>query len=155
LGEVVGNTDHTGGVVDRVTAANSASLAPFRAAAKAGVGAVMVSSAIYPRIDAKRQAVFSPKVIGLLRTWGYDGVVISDDLGAAAALASVPAAQRAVRFLAAGGDLVINADPRLTSAMVAGVTDRAGRDAAFERRVTRSAARVLHLKDGLGLHTCG
>ena len=155
LGEVVGNTDHTAEVVDRVTAANSSSLGPFRAAAKAGVGAVMVSSATYPRIDAKRQAVFSPKVIGLIRGWGYDGVVISDDLGAAAALASVPAPMRAVRFLAAGGDLVINADPRLTSAMVSGVKEHADRDAAFERQLTRSAARVLRLKAGLGLHSCG
>ena len=45
----------------------------------------MISSATYRRIDAKRQAVFSPKVIGLLRDWDYDGVVISDDLGAAVA----------------------------------------------------------------------
>lgn len=155
LGEVVGNTDHTAGVVDKVTSAGSASLAPFRAAAKAGVGAVMVSSATYTKIDAKRQAVFSPKVIGLLRDWGYDGVVISDDLGAAAALASVPAPMRAVRFLAAGGDLVINADPRITSAMVSGVTEHATNDAAFEKQITRSAARVLQLKVGLGLRACG
>ena len=64
--------------------ADSASLRPFREAVGAGVGAVMVSSATYPRIDADRRAVFSPKVIGLLREWGFDGVVISDDLGAAA-----------------------------------------------------------------------
>lgn len=155
LGEVVGNTDHTGGVVDRVTGADSASLRPFRAAAGAGVGAVMVSSATYSRIDAKRQAVFSPKVIGLLRGWGYDGVVISDDLGAAASLASVPAAQRAVKFLAAGGDLVINADPGLTAQMVSGVRQRAQGDSAFEQQVTESVARVLTLKQKLGRYTCG
>ena len=155
LGEVVGNTDHTAGVVDRVTSAKSTSLAPFRAAAKAGVGAVMVSSATYPRIDPERQAVFSPKVLGLLRDWGYDGVVISDDLGAAAALGSVPASSRAVRFLAAGGDLVINADPGLTGSMVSGVRKRAGRDAAFDQRLTESVARVLTLKEGLGAYDCG
>jgi len=155
LGEVTGNTDHTGGVVDRVTRADSASLAPFKAAVEGQVGAVMISSATYTRIDASHQAVFSPKVIGLLRQWGYRGVVISDDLGAAASVASVPAAQRAVRFLAAGGDLVINANPGLTAAMVGGVRKRAKADAAFARQLTASAARVLALKETVGRYTCG
>lgn len=155
LGEVVGNTDHSAGVLDRVTAAGSASLLPFRSAAEAGVAAVMISSATYSRIDPKRQAIFSPKVIGLLRQWGYAGVVISDDLGAAASLKAVPASQRAVRFLAAGGDLVINASPGLTAAMVTGVKQRATSDTAFATQLTQSAARVLRLKAGLGLYDCG
>ncbi len=155
LGEVVGNTDHTGGVVDRVTHASSAALRPFRAAVSGGVASVMVSSATYQRIDPERQAVFSPKVVGLLREWGYEGVVISDDLGAAVSARAVPAAQRAVRFVAAGGDLVINADPALTAAMAGGIIRRARRDPAFADRVTQSAARVLRLKRDLGLYTCG
>lgn len=155
LGEVVGNTDRTAGVVDRVTRAGSASLKPFRAAAQSGVAAVMVASATYTRIDPSRQAVFSAKVIGLLRGWGYDGVVISDDLGAAASVRRVPASERAVRFLAAGGDLVINASPGLTAAMVHGVRIRAGRDGRFAQEVTESAARVLLLKSRLGLYDCG
>lgn len=155
LGEVVGNTDHTAGVVDRVTAAGSASLEPFRAAVDGGVGAVMVSSATYTRIDPKNRAVFSRKVIGLLRQWGYDGVVISDDLGAAASLRSVPASQRAVRFLAAGGDLVINASPGLTASMVAGVKQRATSDPAFAEQLIASAARVLALKESVGRYDCG
>lgn len=154
LGEVVGNTDHTAGVVDAVTLAKSASLEPFRAAAGAGVGAVMISSATYPRIDAKRQAVFSPKVIGLLREWAYDGVVISDDLGAAVSLRAVPTKDRAARFLAAGGDLVINADPGLTAAMVKGIRTRAAKDDKFAEGLVESAARVLRLKHGLGRYSC-
>jgi len=155
LGEVTGNTDNAPRVVDRVTRADSASLAPFRAAVEGEVGAVMVSSAIYTRIDASRQAVFSPTVIGLLRRWGYRGVVISDDLGAAASVQSVPASQRAVRFLAAGGDLVINASPGLTTAMVAGVKKRAQSDAAFAQQLAASAARVLALKETVGRYDCG
>ena len=154
LGEVVGNTDHTARVVDTVTSAKSPSLQPFRTAAKSGVAAVMVSSATYTRIGAERQAVFSPKVIGLLRDWDYDGVVMSDDLGAAASLGSVPAKARAVRFLAAGGDLVINADPDLTAAMVAGVKARAEKDEEFADQLIESTARVLRLKQGLGRYGC-
>jgi beta-N-acetylhexosaminidase len=155
LGEVTGNTDHASRVIDRVTKADSASLAPFKAAVEGEVGAVMVSSATYTRIDAAHQAVFSAKVIGLLRQWGYRGVVISDDLGAATSLKSVPASQRAVRFLAAGGDLVINAAPGLTRAMVAGVKKRAKADAGFEKQLTASAARVLALKETVGRFDCG
>jgi beta-N-acetylhexosaminidase len=155
LGEVTGNTDHTARVVDGVTRADSASLAPFKAAVEGEVGAVMVSSATYTRIDPSHQAVFSPKVIGLLRQWGYQGVVISDDLGAAASLKSVPASQRAVRFLAAGGDLVINASPGLTAPMVAGVAKRARSDPAFEAQLTASATRVLALKEAVGRYDCG
>ena len=46
---------------------------------------VMMSSAVYSRIDPARPAAFSPTVItGLLRgDLGFDGVVVSDDLGAA------------------------------------------------------------------------
>lgn len=155
LGEVTGNTDNASRVVDRVTKADSASLAPFKSAGEGDVGAVMVSSATYTRIDASHQAVFSAKVIGLLRQWGYQGVVISDDLGAAVSLKSVPASQRAVRFLAAGGDLVINASPGLTAAMVAGVKKRAHSDAAFAQQLTASAARVLALKETVGRYDCG
>ncbi len=154
LGEVTGNTDHTADVVDRVTRAGSASLKPFRAAADGGVAAVMVSSATYPRIDRARQAVFSSKVIGLLRGWGYAGVVISDDLGAAVSLRGVSASDRVVRFLAAGGDLAINASPALTDAMVRGVLRKAKADAHFADRVTESAARVLLLKSRVGIYDC-
>ncbi|MFZ0530419.1 MAG: glycoside hydrolase family 3 N-terminal domain-containing protein, partial [Propionicimonas sp.] len=155
LGEVVGNTDHASGVVDKVTSAESASLLPFRRAVETGVAAVMISSATYTKLDPKRQAVFSRTVIGLLRGWGYDGVVISDDLGAAASVGRVPASQRAVRFLDAGGDLVIDADPALVAPMVAGVRKKARQNAAFAEKITGSAARVLALKQELGIVACG
>ena len=154
LGEVVGNTDHTADVVDTVTTADSASLTPFRKAAAAGVEAVMVASARYPRIDPDRIGVFSAKVIAILRDWGYDGVVISDDLGAAAALRAVPAGVRAVRFVAAGGDLAITADAELVPAMAAGLVARAKREPVFDARLVEATARVLALKQALGLPGC-
>jgi beta-N-acetylhexosaminidase len=67
----------------------------------------------------------------------------------------VPASQRAVRFLAAGGDLVINASPGLTTAMVAGVKKRAQSDAAFAQQLAASAARVLALKETVGRYDSG
>lgn len=155
LGEVTGNTDHAATVVDTVTTADSPSLQPFRQAAQNGVGAVMIASARYPRIDPDQPAVFSPAVIGLLREWGYDQVVISDDLGVAKAVQKVSAGQRAVRFVAAGGDLVINADPQLTGAMATALAKQAQSDEAFAARIDQAATRVLALKQQLGLVACG
>lgn len=154
LGEVTGNTDFAHTVVDTVTSATHPGLRPFRDAARDGVDAVMISSATYRRIDPDHIAVFSPRVIGLLRDWGFTNVVISDDLGAAAALRSVPVRDRAARFVSAGGDLAINADPSLTAAMADGLVRKAKADPAFARMVGASAARVLALKARLGLLTC-
>ena len=104
LGRVVGNTDFSAGVVDAVTTANDPYLGSFRAAIGAGVPFVMVALATYTRIDPAHLAAFSPLVIGgLLRgDLGFRGVVMSDDLGATAAVASMLPGQRALSFLLAG-----------------------------------------------------
>lgn len=156
LGLVETNTDF-GAAKDTEVTADSAVLDPFRAAIEAGVDSVMVSSAVYEQIDPDNEAMFSSKVVtDLLRgELGYDGVVISDDLGAAKSVEAVAPADRGVRFLQAGGDLVINADPLLMGEMVQSAVELAGTDAAFEERVTESTARVLKLKEAAGLAACG
>ncbi|MGC3954445.1 MAG: glycoside hydrolase family 3 N-terminal domain-containing protein [Propionicimonas sp.] len=154
LGAVTGNTDFAAKVVDSTTTADSGLLLPFREAVDDRVDAVMVSSAIYRKIDPKRIASFSPAVIGLLRDWGYHQVVISDDLGAARAVRGVPAKQRAVRFVAAGGDLAISVEPKAAVAMAKGLVAEARKDDAFAARLTEAAARVLTLKRAHGLASC-
>lgn len=155
LGEVTGNTDFAAGVTDGVTTLDSPALKAFKAGVDAGSQTVMVSTAIYRRIDPDAPAAFSAKVIdGLRDRLSFEGVVISDDLGAAAAVKAVPAGQRGVRFVRAGGDLAITVDPALLGAMVDGVVDAARSDAAFASRVRQSATRVLELKADLGLVSC-
>lgn len=156
LGEVTTNTDF-GAADDDVTTRDSPNLEPFRAAIGAGVDSVMVSSAVFTQIDPEQPGVFSAVVIDdLLRgELGFDGVVIADDLGAAKAVGDVAPGDRAVRFLSAGGDLAINADPALMFEMVADTLAEAEADPAFEERVTTSAARVMRLKAATGLLECG
>lgn len=154
LGAVKGNTDFTAKVRDTTTTATSSLLRPFADAVADDVDAVMISSAYYTRIDAKNPALFSPKVIGLLRSWGFTNVVISDDLGVAAAVRSVPASKRAVRFVAAGGDLAITVNPRLAKSFTAGLVAKAKASPSFSAKLTRSTARVLALKQSLGLLSC-
>jgi beta-N-acetylhexosaminidase len=156
LGQVRANTDHTANVRDTTTDGDSPWLDPFRRAITAGVPVVMVSSAVYTRIDATQPAAFSrPVITDLLRTrMGFAGVVISDDLGRAVAVASVPSAQRAVRFVAAGGDLVLTVDPQTAAPMLDGLVARANADPEFATALTAAARRVLDAKHDRGLLRC-
>ena len=157
LGRVTGNTDLTpNGTTDATTTADDAYLEPFRAGIRAGADLVMVSSALYPKLDPANRAAFSrPVVTGLLREkLGYDGVVISDDLGGALAVATVPTADRATRFVEAGGDIVLTGIPLTVPTMVGALRDRAKADPAFAAQVDAAARRVLELKVRRGLAAC-
>ena len=155
IGRVRGNTDFATRVVDSTTTRNDSALAGFDAAIKADVDMVMVSSASYSRIDAKRRAAFSPVVIeSMLREdRDFTGVVISDDLSAAA-LRDLTPGERAVRFVQAGGDLAIIGDPSEARAAAAALSGRAKQDDQFADRVTESATRILALKAKVGLTDC-
>jgi beta-N-acetylhexosaminidase len=157
LGRVTGNTDLTpNGTTDPTTTADDPNLEPFRAGIQAGADLVMVSSALYPKLDPVNRAAFSgPVVTGLLREQlGYDGVVISDDLGGALAVASIPTADRATRFVAAGGDIVLTGLPLTVPTMAGALRDRARADPVFAAQVDAAATRVLELKAKRGLAAC-
>jgi beta-N-acetylhexosaminidase len=116
---------------------------------------VMVALATYTRIDPTALAVFSPVVMRLLRDGlGFSGVIVSDDLGEAVAVQSVPAATRAVSFLAAGGDLITSQDLGPAEQMAAAVLARASANPAFRATVDAAAARVLAAKQAAGLLPC-
>jgi beta-N-acetylhexosaminidase len=157
LGRVRGNTDFSSGVVDNVTVRGDDDLQSFADGIKAGAELVMISTATYTKIDPNNRAVFSRTVIqGMVRgDLQYGGVVITDDVGAAAEVAAVPAGQRATRFVAAGGDIVINAKASLTDTMVDALVAKAKQDEAFATQLTSSVRRVLTLKQNHGLVSCG
>ena len=155
LGRVTGNTDDVAAVTDTETTPTDPSLRPFRAASDAGVPLVMVALATYTRIDPAHLAVFSPVVMRLLRgSIGFTGVIASDDLGGATAVADVPPADRALDFLSAGGDLVVSKTVDATDAMAEAVLDRASIDPGFMSRVDDAARHVLAAKDEAGLLPC-
>jgi beta-N-acetylhexosaminidase len=80
---------------------------------------------------------------------------VSDDLGRAKQVAAVPAGQRAVRFLRAGGDIVLTADPTTLEPMIDEVLSTATSDPEFAGRITESQRRILEAKTRLGLLPCG
>lgn len=156
LGRARGNTDFEADVVDPVTGRGDAILEPFHAAKAEGIPMIMVSLARYPRIDPANIGVFSPTVLrDMIRgDLGYPGVVISDDLGIAAAVREMPPGERVVRFLAAGGDVVLTVRDVLVPAMIAAVVRRANTDPAFRDHVLAATRRVLVAKDAAGLLPC-
>jgi beta-N-acetylhexosaminidase len=156
LGQVTTNTDFSANVRDTTTGTTSPTLEPFRAAISAGVPFVMVSSAIYTKLDRANPAVFSPAIIGglLRKEMRFSGVVISDDLGNAASVSGVRPADRATRFVEAGGDVVLTVDPGVAPAMVDGLVDRVAASPRFAAQLETAVGRVLTAKAARGLLRC-
>jgi beta-N-acetylhexosaminidase len=156
LGRVVGNTDFSSGVVDTATGPDSSYLKSFQAAIKAGIRFVMVALATYTRIDPNHLAAFSSRIMrGLLRQQlHFRGVIVSDDLGAAAAVAGLSPATRGVDFLAAGGDLITSQSLPAAIAMDQAIVARATKDAAFRSTVNSAVMRILDAKQANHLMPC-
>jgi beta-N-acetylhexosaminidase len=153
LGRATQNTDTRSGVVDDVVGADSADVAVYRDLLAGGPAVVMMSTAVYARIDPSAPAAFSPTVVtGLLREQlGFDGVVTTDDLSAAAQIRDWTPADRALLSIEAGVDLVlVSADPTVFPEMYAAVLSRAQTDEAFAAKVDAAARRVVEAKAPLG-----
>jgi beta-N-acetylhexosaminidase len=151
LGCVRDNTDTTAHVVDDAIGPTSARLGPFSAGIAAGAGFVMVSSATYARIDAKHPALYSSAVLhGLLRQrLGFQGVIMSDDVGGAVAVRAESPGRRATRFVDAGGDLLLDIVPGDVPGMVAALAERASGEPGFAGKLTAAATRVVAAREAL------
>jgi beta-N-acetylhexosaminidase len=126
-------------------------LPPFRAAIASGVDEIMAAHIIAPALDPSDApaSVSEPIVTGLLRDQlHYNGVVVTDALSAAA-LESIPPAQRAVRALEAGDDVLLM--PSDLPSAVAAVRDAVNSGEISEARLDQSVLRILTLKQKLGL----
>ncbi len=130
--------------------ANDPYLAPFIAGIHAGTGAVMISSARLPEPgpELDRDVVRADRDRLLRLKLGFDGMIVSDSLAGAAAIASVPVSQRGVRFIEAGGDLVLTTQAKNAPAMVAGLLTAAKASQAFTKAAHRGrtvrARRQIH-----------
>lgn len=124
-------------------------LAPFVAAARAGLESIMTAHVLYPALDPDRPATLSRRILtDLLRgELGFGGVIVSDDLGMKAVADRFAIEELAILAVSAGADVLLIREPvdrqrRAHEALV-----RAGeRDAELRRRIEESAARVAALK---------
>lgn len=139
-------------------------LAPFRAAIEAGVDSIMTAHIVVPAWGDE-PATLNPKVLGMLRTAGFDGVIITDALDMAAVRESVGIGGGSVLALAAGADLLCIGNP--TNPGAAALVDQdevdffTARDAIVaalangslsRERVEEAAARVARLAEKLSAH---
>jgi beta-N-acetylhexosaminidase len=152
LGLATGNTDDGRIVIKAPAWKLHQGLLPFQSAVKAGTKLVMVSTAIYPKLDgSKKPAAFSSTIInGLLRKQlGFTGVTVTDTL-------TSPAADRiphtASAAMLAGSDLLIfgaeSASELGYSTLLADEAD----SSRLQNRVTQAAARIRALKAWLATH---
>jgi beta-N-acetylhexosaminidase len=88
-------------------------LAPFAAAIQAGAEALMSAHVMFPAVDGDRPATLSrPAMTELVRgALGFDGLLVSDDLGMKAVADRFPIEQLVVEGLAAGLDHFILRGP--------------------------------------------
>jgi len=84
-------------------------LVPFRRAIAAQVATIMTAHVLVPAIDRDRIASFSPVIVDriLKQELGFDGAVISDDLGMKAVSGMVSFAGAAVSAIEAGCDAAL------------------------------------------------
>jgi beta-N-acetylhexosaminidase len=82
---------------------------PFRAGIAAGLATIMTAHVLVPSVDPDLPATLSRAMVhGVLKTaLGFDGLVISDDLGMKAVAANWPLPEAMVAALQAGCDAVL------------------------------------------------
>ena len=157
---------------------NSVELVPFRAAVKAGVGAVMDGHIALPRIDStvitplprerKLKAIdtdegseivvekgtmpttLSPVVNKILRDdLGFDGLIVTDAMSMSGLTLYFTQEEASVRALEAGADQLLKpADP---DAAFRGVVSAVKSGRLTEQRIEQSARKILAAKYDLGL----
>ena len=84
-------------------------LLPFRAAAEAGVAAIMTSHTIYQNLDPDQPATLSAMIPPpiLRNELGYNGLIITDDLEMGAIENEMTVAEAALKSFRAGADLLL------------------------------------------------
>ena len=123
---------------------------PFRAAAEAGIAALMTAHVLYPALDPEVPATLSRAVCTELRRQiGFDGVLVSDDLEMKAVADRFGVAESAVRAIDAGCDLLLVCeDEALQARAHEALVHRAERDSAFLARCREACGRVLRMRRG-------
>jgi beta-N-acetylhexosaminidase len=151
IGSSTTNTDF--GVADVTATWTRTELEPFRRLVDAGAAdLVMAGHVVNRHLDRKHPASLSPAIVGdlLRRELARDGVVVTDDLGAAAITEAFGADEAVLLALEAGNDLLLFAnqqvyDPRVVDRVVEAVATAVASGRIEESRIDASVARVARL----------
>lgn len=134
----------------------SVELAPFKAAIRAGVEAVMTAHVFFPSVELEPDlpATLSHNVLtGLLREeLGFDGVLLTDDLFMGAIAKRFAVGEAAVRALEAGADIALLCHDQAKQAVaIEAIWDAVRKGRISEERVDEAVGRILALKARYGL----
>lgn len=122
---------------------------PFRNAIRHGVDGVMVAHILYESLDDKHIASQSAIIIGdLLREeYGFTGIVMSDDFRMAGLRKQSTLDKAAVRFLLAGGDLILcGANHSYQQKILDGLYQAVQDGTLTQERIDESVFRILSAK---------
>jgi beta-N-acetylhexosaminidase len=124
-------------------------LPPFRAAAGAGIAALMTAHVVYESLDKGVPATMSRAVCGsLLRAEiGFEGALVSDDLEMKAVSARYSIEEAAVEAVWAGCDaLLVCSDETLQGRAHEALVKQAEREPRFRARCEQAAERGLRIR---------
>ena len=150
FGNLTGDT-YTGKVVDDrpMEMLRQYDFVPFQMGIDAKVGAVMMSHSIVNCIDETRPASLSKDVIRILREdFGFDGIIMTDDLAMGAITDSYDEGEAAVQAILAGNDMLLTgwSETQYQAILAAVETNRIS-----PARIYESVVRIIQWKMDLGL----
>jgi beta-N-acetylhexosaminidase len=124
-------------------------LPPFHYAIAHGLASLMTAHVLYPALDAQRPATLSPTILtGLLRDqWGFDGVVVTDDLEMRAISDHHGIGEASVQAFLAGADLLLICKDRDRAVAAMEAVGRAVEGGTIPQdRLNASVRRIVQLK---------
>jgi len=124
----------------------------FEAAIRAGIRMIMTAHCLYPNLDPDVPATLSPGIIDgrLRRQLGFEGCVITDDLGMKAISDRFEPAQILERGLRAGVDLFLQCGAKGEGRVLAEALERGVRDGSLPRdRLEAAVDRVSRFRCSL------
>lgn len=141
---------HTGISVDSrpMSELTELDLQPFVAGINAGAAVVMVSHNIVECVNSELPGSLSGEMYALVRSLGFDGVILTDDLSMDAVKEYSSESDAAVQAFSAGADLLCSTDyESAVTALLAAVNS----GEITEERLDESVLRILEMKAEYGV----
>ncbi len=120
-------------------------LVPFRALIEAGLQCLMTAQVLYPALDTQHPATFSEMILGnLLRDeLGFQGLIITDDMGMAGSLSQADVPEACIQAFAAGCDLLLVCEHHdRHERIIEALGEAIDRSAALQERAGQSLERL-------------
>lgn len=142
-------------VVHPMKRLESVELIPFHKAVESGIKSVMTAHVLYPALDPDYPATFSKRILTdlLRKEWGYEGLVISDDMGMAGALSRADLSDACIQAFAAGCDLVLVCEHHdRHEEIIEALRKAIDKSCSLQKRAEESVNRIRKILDNR-LHT--